>query len=192
MKTKLNRKKTKQLLMYLAGRVDIGKTKLMKLLYLIDFTAYEKTGKSITNDKYEHWSLGPVPTQIWHNIEGKLSKGILHKESIETPRGNYVKFTPAKSANLKGFSRKEKQIIDEIIEKYGGKNQDELVRMVHDELPYLITQENEEIPYFLSTYRNYKKLTKEQIERLKNNEQFITTLNEAYAEYTKYYAFDAA
>src|SRR5437899_3187118 len=100
----LNEEKTRQLLALLADRVDIGKTKLMKLLYLIDFTAYERTGKSITNDQYVHWQFGPVPRSIWRGLNNNLVAGVLQKTTESRGDGTYVRFSPIDKPNMKVFS----------------------------------------------------------------------------------------
>ncbi len=38
-----------------------GKTKLFKLLYLLDFQHFRATGRSVTGLDYRAWELGPVP-----------------------------------------------------------------------------------------------------------------------------------
>src|SRR6266849_1320345 len=122
---KFDGEKTKQLIVYLASKVDIGKTKLIKLLYLIDFTAYEKTGKPITNDTYEHWALGPVPKHTWKKFNSLLS-GII-KQERENRGTAYTRLISLASPDLSVFSKKEREIIDSIIEKHGNKFQQELV-----------------------------------------------------------------
>ena len=171
--------KTRQLILYLASRVDIGKTKLMKLLYLIDFTAYEKTGKPITNDMYEHWVLGPVPNNIWNRFDALLS-GIIKQERENRGSGIYTRLVSIASPDLSIFTRKEREVIDSIIEKYGNLYQRELVEIVHKELPYRITQKDEVIPYFLAPYRNYKRLSRTQLTKLRSNKAYVKRLRDAY------------
>lgn len=181
------KEKTQQLLAYLASKVDIGKTKLMKLLYLIDFTAYERTGKSVTNDQYKHWALGPVPENVWQGMKGELVRNVL--ESIREDRGgvgNYIRYTPImQSPDISLLNKDEMAIVDEVIQQYGQMGQQELVDLLHKELPYIITQENETIPYFLASYRTYTRLTKKELEKIQNNKVFIAKLKSAYKESQK-------
>lgn len=177
-----NEEKTKQLILYLASKVDIGKTKLMKLLYLIDFTAYEKTGKPITNDTYVHWALGPVPKNVWKKCSSLIA-GIIEQVTENRTTGKYTKFVPKTSPNVSVFTGDERKVIDSVITKYGGKFQEELVDMVHAELPYTLTKENEVIPYHLAPYRNYKKLSRAQLKKLRANKSYLKRLRDAYKQF---------
>src|SRR3546814_1830377 len=42
-----------------------GKTKLFKLLYMLDFEAYRTLGKSVTGLDYYAWDKGPIATDLW-------------------------------------------------------------------------------------------------------------------------------
>jgi len=48
---------------------NCGRTKLMKLLYFLDFKHFAQTGKSVTGQKYFAWDFGPVPAEVWHEFE---------------------------------------------------------------------------------------------------------------------------
>lgn len=178
-KEKFDENKAKQLILYLASKVDVGKTKLMKLLYLIDFIAYEKRGKPITNDVYEHWDLGPVPRNIWKRFK-ELTTGILDQKAEDRNTGKYHKLVPKIATNLAVFTKAEREVIDSVIEDYGNLYQRELVQIVHKELPYRITQKDEVIPYHLAPYRNYKRLTKTQLAKLRADKAYIKRLRDAY------------
>lgn len=45
------------------------KTKLFKLLYLADFECFKQSGRSITGLKYYAWPKGPVPVQLFNELE---------------------------------------------------------------------------------------------------------------------------
>lgn len=42
-----------------------GKTKLFKLLYLLDFTHFQEIGRAVTGLRYRAWEMGPVPHALW-------------------------------------------------------------------------------------------------------------------------------
>jgi uncharacterized phage-associated protein len=46
----------------------VGFTKLMKLLFYLDFRLYRKTGESLTGETYQAWEFGPVPASVWREI----------------------------------------------------------------------------------------------------------------------------
>ena len=52
---KINEKKYKNAILFFANRIrngTLGKLKLMKLLYFLDFDFFEKYGRSVTGDEY--------------------------------------------------------------------------------------------------------------------------------------------
>jgi uncharacterized phage-associated protein len=51
-------------------------TKLMKLLYFLDFGHYRESGYSVTGQKYEAWPKGPVPVDVWAEIRNGEDRGI--------------------------------------------------------------------------------------------------------------------
>jgi uncharacterized phage-associated protein len=46
-----------------------GKTKLMKLLYFLDFIHFKQTGKSVTGLDYYAWKMGPVPKDLYEELD---------------------------------------------------------------------------------------------------------------------------
>lgn len=47
----------------------VGKIKLFKLLYLLDFEHFRQTGRSVTGLTYTAWKFGPVPVQLMQEWE---------------------------------------------------------------------------------------------------------------------------
>lgn len=58
-----NKEKFKNAVLYIAehGGLDVGKKKLAKLLYFIDFTLYEFRKKPLTEMEYAKKDYGPMP-----------------------------------------------------------------------------------------------------------------------------------
>ena len=57
----------------------LGKIKLFKLLYLLDFEHFRQTGQSVTGLTYSAWKYGPVPValaQEWDELEPDLAAAI--------------------------------------------------------------------------------------------------------------------
>ena len=62
--SKINEKKYKNAVLFFAKKIQngtLGKLKLMKLLYFLDFDFFEKYGRSVTGDEYLRFEYGPVP-----------------------------------------------------------------------------------------------------------------------------------
>lgn len=49
----------------------VGLTKLMKLLFYLDFRLYRECGESLTGQTYEAWKFGPVPADVWRELHDK-------------------------------------------------------------------------------------------------------------------------
>ena len=65
-----NRDKLINSIIYLVNNVShCGKVKLFKLLYFLDFEHYNQTGRSVTGMEYFAWKMGPVPTELYEEIE---------------------------------------------------------------------------------------------------------------------------
>ncbi len=177
-------RRAKALLAYIASKTDVGKTKLMKLVYLMDFEMYEKSGRAITNDTYENWPLGPVPTNTWKKLSEGFATDVLNVKKEETAVGTYLRYTSKKPLETlqKEFSPDELEVIDRVLNEYGEMGQQKLVELVHEELPYLLTTKGEKIPYFLAPYRNYKKLTGAELKKVRANKQYIGEIKEAFRE----------
>lgn len=74
-----SREKFIQAILYFAHNVAaLGKVKLFKLLYLLDFDHYRQTGRSVTGLEYRAWKMGPVPAELvqqWDALEDGYGSG---------------------------------------------------------------------------------------------------------------------
>ena len=57
----------------------LGKIKLFKILYFLDFMHFKDTGRSVTELNYSAWKMGPVPVQLLVNL------GLIHREQEVVP-----------------------------------------------------------------------------------------------------------
>jgi uncharacterized phage-associated protein len=68
--TNHNREKLLNALVYFSKDTrSCGKTKLFKLLYFLDFIHFRETGKSVTGLNYYAWEKGPVPQDLFFELE---------------------------------------------------------------------------------------------------------------------------
>lgn len=64
-----HREKLINAIIYFSKRTkNLGKTKLMKLLFFFDFYHFRETGKSATGLDYYAWEMGPVPADVWREL----------------------------------------------------------------------------------------------------------------------------
>lgn len=74
------REKMINAIIYFANHTrHLGKIKLFKLLYLLDFEHFSQTGRSVTGLDYRAWKFGPVPValeQEWEEPEADMAQAI--------------------------------------------------------------------------------------------------------------------
>ena len=61
----------------------VGLTKLMKLLFYLDFRLYRETGESLTGEIYEAWHFGPVPAAVWRELRLGEDAGLNLKSVVK-------------------------------------------------------------------------------------------------------------
>lgn len=153
---KYNKEKFKNAVLYISkyGGFDVGKKKLAKILYFIDFTIYEIRKKSLTGMNYAKMDYGPMPEpKIFYSALGELKKkGII--EIKDSEKNLLEKIIPKDNPNTNIFDKKEKEILEQIVEKCRLENAGNLERLAQSEPPYKMVKQGEEIPYHLAFYRN--------------------------------------
>ena len=70
-----------------------GKTKLLKLLYFLDFSEFRETGISVTGFDYVAWEKGPVPKELFEELSGNMRPDLKNAINI-VQLENFQKITP--------------------------------------------------------------------------------------------------
>jgi uncharacterized phage-associated protein len=152
-----NISKFKEVLLYILGKVgaqpNVGQTVLYKLLYFIDFDYYELYEDQLIGAKYIKNTYGPTPVDF-----AKITKEMQVNHELEEIKANHfkyeqTKYLPIREANLQLFSAREIKHIDTILEKHARKSATELSTLSHKDVPWIITDEKEIIPYDSVFYR---------------------------------------
>lgn len=132
---KEEKEKTKKTILYLLLQLgkNINRTRLVKLLYLSDFLAKKKLGNKITAIKYNYYYYGPFSREILDIInELKIEKKILESESENDKGRKFFSYTLLeKDLKLKPLEQKEKKVLDDVIEKYGNMEFNQLMDCVY-------------------------------------------------------------
>jgi len=153
--------KVKTIILYLIDKTEkLYVTKLMKLLYYIDFISYSERECSITNDIYYKLPYGPVPSFIKNEIDN-LEEPVM-EEGVKSQFSDIIRLIEGEDKNgkiivdktikydLRKLPKYEKDLIDEIIKKLGKKTATFLTKKTHKESPYLLTSGNSIINYELA------------------------------------------
>lgn len=155
---KINEKKYKNLILFFANKIKngtLGKLKIMKLLYFLDFDYFEKYGKSISGDEYLRYDLGPVPKtakRILEKMDGKDIK--ITKKKIGLGYNDQQLIESLKDFDVSLFSREELLMMEETANKWEKFSGTEMKNASHGEAPWIATKPNNIIDYNLAYYRN--------------------------------------
>lgn len=132
----------------------ITKTKLAKLVYLADFVFYYKNLKPITGVSYIKMPQGPVAAKYFETLTDLISD-------------NEIRIKPYRRAQMISLrndynntilSKKELDLIKNVCDKWKNKNTTEIVKFTHEQLPWKISFENDNIPYSLIIQQDANKL----------------------------------
>ena len=141
---KLDLNKVVEVINYLAQKVEnLHKVKLMKMLWYSDVLNYKRTGMPITGLVYRALPLGAVPEGYEQIV---LLDGVCYDEVLYDDNIAY-KFRPAKGFKINILTDDEIATIDDIIDKFGEMNTEEIVLTMHNEAAYKCTDRNCIIPY---------------------------------------------
>ena len=133
---------------------NLGRTKLYKLLYFLDFDHYEKYGESVTGESYLNKELGPVPAnaeEVINKMKDDELLDILLEQVMDFIRH---KFVAKVHHDSKVFSPTEIEMLCEVAEKWKYHTANEIVSATHGEAPWIATAREEIIPYPYAYYRN--------------------------------------
>ena len=110
----------------LLGGSECSKTKLVKLLYLLDYKTFKSEGKTFTGLKYRKYYYGPYSEDIEKAISLLKSRNILKVESADSDFGYklYI-FRLERDATL--LSKEDQERIENALSEYLHKTLDEIV-----------------------------------------------------------------
>jgi uncharacterized phage-associated protein len=150
----INREKYENAILYFTETVpDLGKTKLYKLLYFLDFDHFEKHGTPVTEDLYHNKDLGPVPMHAEEMVKTMESKGLVKVVCEQVIDSQRYRLQAIGHHNPSVFKPSEIEMLCAVAEKWSHHTASEIVAASHGEAPWLATRKNEIIPYALAYYR---------------------------------------
>lgn len=131
------REKLVQAIVYFANATELcGKTKLFKLLYLLDFDHFRATGRSVTGLAYYAWEMGPVPVELKREWDDGFGKDLA--AAIWINRNKVVDYCREQViAELdfddQFFSRRELKILEGLANRYRYSKASDMVEVTHAE-----------------------------------------------------------
>lgn len=154
-----DREKLVNTIVFFARNTDYcGKTKLFKLLYLLDFYHYRETGRSVTGLEYHAWPKGPVPfglVQEWDDLEPDLAAAIdvVPERVIDFDR---LRVVPKVAFDDSHFTKRELRLMQDLARRHHDEKTKPLIGLTHEERgPWDKIWDggrgnNERIPYVLT------------------------------------------
>lgn len=107
-----------------------GKTKLLKLLYFLDFYHFKQTAKSVTGLEYFAWEQGPVPKELFEELSGNMRADL--KDAIRLPSTeDFQKIVPKKKFNEDYFTNREKKLLKDLSDVFRDAKAEEMVEVSH-------------------------------------------------------------
>ncbi|MEI7424741.1 MAG: Panacea domain-containing protein [Candidatus Staskawiczbacteria bacterium] len=155
---KINEKKYKNLILFFANKIKngtLGKLKIMKLLYFLDFDFFEKYGQPISGDEYLRFDNGPIPRMAEKILKGMNGKEIkITKRKVGIGYNDQQHIEPLKEFDMSLFSKEELMMMEEIAGKWEKFSGTDMKNASHGEAPWIATKPNNVIDYNLAYYRN--------------------------------------
>ena len=108
---------------------DIPKTKLLKLIYLIEEQSISTYGMPFFNVNFKIWHLGPVEPDLFAEFSDSpylLSDYIKLKQ---TEKGTFISVST--EFNDDEFSRADMNILQDVLDNFGNKTGKQLVNITH-------------------------------------------------------------
>lgn len=155
---KINEKKYRNAILFFAKKIQngtLGKLKMMKLLYYLDFDFFEKYGRSVTGDEYLRFDNGPVPRmaeKILKEMKDKEIKITTHK--VAEGYNDQQRIEATEDFDLNVFDKEELVMLEEVADKWEKFTGTEMKTASHGEAPWISTKPNDVIDYNLAYYRN--------------------------------------
>lgn len=128
----------------------LGKTKLNKLMYYLDFISYRDRQESVTNDSYIHKDLGPVPSEIDNVLADLVQQGFIkaEREPSQSEEGiERWKFEALTAPNMQVFDSYEKHLIKNICNEFKDWDTQKIVAQTHLEAPWFYSKPYSRVDY---------------------------------------------
>jgi len=141
----------RELILYLATRSDsdwrFSTAKLTQLLFLCDFSAYRRLGRSISGQTYQKLRVGPSPIDLLSRLEQMLAEGDCAE--IEAPHFGHPhkKLVARRPPDLAVFTPEELALADQIVADLWESDAKEVSELSHDFIGWKAAELGETIPY---------------------------------------------
>ena len=147
--------KYKQMILaFLRMSKSVTKTKLAKLVYLSDFAWFYSHLQSMSGMQYRKIKYGPVPDAYFRALDELEEDGkiVIDRKNADGKEMLIISESDSnKKQKLGDISSDEASLMKEIYKKWKDKKTAEIVNFTHNQLPYLMADDEEIVSYALIT-----------------------------------------
>lgn len=162
-----NDAKLKELILYIAQRCKddpyFGKTKLNKILFYSDFTAYAELGEAITGQEYMRLPHGPGPRRLKPVLDkmARSAEAALKRE----PKGSFEqeRVVAQRLPDISGFTEPQLAIVNRVIRALWNRTNSRVSEISHADAGWQLAENGETIPYE-TVFLSNRPLTEAEIE----------------------------
>jgi uncharacterized phage-associated protein len=154
----INKLKYKQAILFFANRIpanELGRKKLYKLLYFLDFNYFHEHGQSLTGETYRKLEMGPAPCHYLAIVREMEAEGAAEECTLPTATGysDRKSIRALKHYDLSDFTTREKEALKEVVRKYGKLDGNKLGELSHQDPPWIMAEEKGTVSYDDTWYR---------------------------------------
>lgn len=151
------------------------KTKLFKLLYILDFYHFKQTGRSVTGLDYFAWEKGPVPRELFEEF-ARPKQDLL--QCVYIPRtkdpDGIFRMKPKCNFDTYFFSKRELRLLEQISYIFKDAKAEEMIEVTHlPNMPWDKTirtkGEYEKIDYLLALDNTKESLSLDEVSKRIND-----------------------
>jgi uncharacterized phage-associated protein len=135
------------------NNVHLGRTKLMKLLYYVDFDHFEKHGKSVTGAMYRKLPHGPVPKEAQNLIKEMARRGLVQEVRAKRAAYDQHRLIAQAKFDASKFSAEELFTLLKVVRDWEYATGAEIEAASHAEVPWRATKNGADIDYELAHFR---------------------------------------
>jgi uncharacterized phage-associated protein len=128
---------TEELVSYFVDRLSgrVGRTMLMKLLYLADLESRRYLGKPISSMNYQLHHYGPFDQELYRALNTLRDAGEITEEPIEFPAGVGYRYASLRQGRTHNFSRAEEAILGYVFKTYAEYDLQSVLDVVYSSKP---------------------------------------------------------
>lgn len=144
--------KYKNAILYFAKHLNpyqLGKTKLAKLLYYLDFISYRDREKNVTGTLYYKQEFGPLAKDLTEMISSLVAENKLElkRVAINSEEKQRDEFHVLKDPDLNVFDNYEQSLLRKLSNKYANVGTNTIVSKSHLEAPWVKAKNGTRLDY---------------------------------------------